>query len=231
MERRTLLGIGGITIAAVVLLACSSAANSAGAPSDFGASDASGAEAQSEASAPSGSFGSEGGVDAASEGIPVRKIPGLKSITYYETSGVVNSYEFLVAGPEMTAKIPTLSETTHDIKGVDTEFYDVYYSDEAGNFDIDGKYLTIAGVFGFALPAGGGLNLAEISLNYEGKPAEFGNYVASFVALGDNAAAGSEKLAIDGDLKTCSTMGNTTGDPMKLLRITLGFVSSSGPPH
>jgi hypothetical protein len=75
------------------------------------------------------------------------------------------------------------------------------------------------------------LNLAEISLNYEGKPAEYGNYVACFVAVGHTASAGSDKLAIDGNIQTCSTMGNTTGDPTKLLRITLGCVSSSGPPH
>ena len=105
----------------------------------------------------------------------MRKIPGLESITYYETSGDIHSYEFTVDGPEMTAKLAALSEDAHDIKGVDTEFYDVYYSDKDGNFVLDAPYLTIAGVFGYPLPAGGGLNLAEISLNYQGKPAEFSN--------------------------------------------------------
>jgi hypothetical protein len=220
--------VGGVGVSlAIVALACSSTSRDVGAADDAGT----GAQPEPEASAPMGSFANDAGDAEASKGIPVRTIPGLKSITYYETSGVVNSYEFLVGGPEMTAKIATLSESQHDIKGVDTEYYDVYYSDDAGNFDIDGKYLTIAGAYGYALPAGGGLNLAEISLNYEGKPAEYGNYVASFVAVGDNASAGSEKLAIDGNIQTCSTMGNTTGDPTKLLRITLGFVSSSGPPH
>jgi hypothetical protein len=221
-----------VALASVALLSIASIACSSERSSAFGPSDAGGVADGGDASGSSGSSGSFGSVDAGPlEGTPVRSIPGLKSITYYETSGVVNSYEFLVDGPEMTAKIATLSEAAHDIKGVDTEYYDVYYSDEAGSFDIDGKYLTIAGTFAHALPAGGGLNLAEISLNYEGKPAEYGNYVASFVALGDNAAAGSEQLAIDGKIETCSTMGNTTADPGKLLRITLGFASSSGPPR
>lgn len=162
--------------------------------------------------------------------IPVRKIPGLGSITYYETTGMVYAYTFQVNGPEMTTKIANLTATNNDIKGADTEYYDVYYSDDQGNFDIDGAYLTIAGVFLDTLPAGGGLNLAEIALNYMGQQTEYGNYVASFVALGDNAIPGDVPKAIDGNLMTCTTMGNTKNDPGKLLRITLGFKSSSGPP-
>lgn len=211
----------------LVLLACSSSSSK----SAFDQNDDAGVPAPppppAPAPAPPGTFGDSGTVPKA---IPVRKIPGLVSITYYETSGTVSSYKFDVNGPEMSAKLATVDETTHDIKGVDTEFYDVYYSDENGNFDIDGAYLTIAGVFGYALPAGGGLNLAEISLDYSGKPAEFGNYVASAVYLGDNQSAGSAALAIDGKLETCSTMGNTVGSGGKELRVTLGFASSSGPP-
>lgn len=162
--------------------------------------------------------------------IPVRKIPGLVSITYHETTGMVNAYTFQVNGPEMTTKIANMTATDNDIKGASTEYYDVYYSDDQGNFDIDGAYLTIAGVFLYTLPAGGGLNLAEIALNYMGQQTEYGNYVASYVALGDNAIPGDVNKAIDSNLMTCTTMGNTVNDPNKLLRITLGFKSSSGPP-
>jgi hypothetical protein len=142
----------------------------------------------------------------------------------------VNSYTFQTNGPEMTTKIANMTATDNDIKGADTEYYDVYYSDDQGNFDINGSYLTIAGVFLYTLPAGGGLNLAEIALNYQNAPTEYGNYVASYVALGDNAIPNSVPNAIDGNLNTCTTMGNTVNDPGKLLRITLGFASSSGPP-
>ncbi len=110
-----------------------------------------------------------------------------------------------------------------------TEFYDVYYSDIDGNFDADGSYLTIAGSFGYTLPAGGGLNLAEIALNYQDNSVEYGSYVASYVALGDNAAPDSAPKSIDGDLQTHTTMGNNVLEPDKRLRVTLGFMSSLMP--
>lgn len=163
---------------------------------------------------------------------PVRMIPGLISITFYERSGgdAPTPYTFAVDGPELTAILPDpLTDASRDIKGVDTEFYDVYYSDQDGVFDIDGRYLTISGQFQYALPAGGGLNLADIALEFEGAPTEFGNHVASFVALGDNAAPETVELTIDGDLQTHTTMGNTVGATERL-RVTLGFESSSGPP-
>lgn len=169
--------------------------------------------------------------DAAPTTHPVRMIPGLESITYYERSGgtAPTAYTFAIDGPEMTTFIATLSDTAHDIKGVSSEFYDVYYSNEAGDFELDGRYLTISGVFGYALPAGGGLNLAEIVLNYKTGTKEYGNYVASFKALGDNAAPADVSKCIDSDLNTHTTMGNTVGSTERL-RVTLGFKSSSGPP-
>lgn len=163
---------------------------------------------------------------------PVRMIPGLVSITFYERSGgdAPTPYTFTVDGPELTNQLADpLSNASFDIMGVDTEFYDVYYSDIDGVFELDGRYLSISGQFQYALPAGGGLNLAEIGLDFEGQPTEFGNYVASFVALGDNAAPETVDNTIDGDLQTHTTMGNTIGQAERL-RVTLGFESSSGPP-
>lgn len=183
----------------------------------------------SSSSATTGGFST--GVGGGFAAIPVHDIPNLVSITYYERSGGTEptAYTFLVDGPEMNTYIAQLSDTDRDIQGVSSEFYDVYYSDVMGNFDVDGSYLTISGVFDYALPAGGGLNLAEIGLNFSDSTVEYGNYVASFVALGDNAVPTSPPLAIDGDLQTHSTMGNTVGQTQRL-RITLGFASSSGPP-
>ena len=105
----------------------------------------------------------------------------------------------------------------------------MFYSDSDGSFNIDGEFLTISGVFAQASPAGGGLNLAEIGLNFLVDPIEFGNTVASFVALGDNAFPALVGNAIDGDLQTHTTMGNTIGQSERL-RVTLGFLSSSGVP-
>ncbi|MEZ4451226.1 MAG: hypothetical protein R3B09_17235 [Nannocystaceae bacterium] len=166
------------------------------------------------------------------EPIPVHDIPGLLSITFWERSGGdgPTDYTFTILGPELTTILPDpLTDQSHDIKGVSTEFYDVYYSDIDGNFDVDGSYLTIAGAFGHPLPAGGGLNLAEIALNYDDNKVEFGSYVASFVALGDNAVPDSAPKSIDGDLQTHTTMGNNLLEPDKRLRVTLGFKSSLMP--
>ncbi|MBK8262687.1 MAG: hypothetical protein IPK80_15305 [Nannocystis sp.] len=170
--------------------------------------------------------------DPGVEGIPVHDIPGLLSITFWERSGgdAPTPYTFEIWGSELTNILPDpLTDQSHDIKGVSTEFYDVYYSDIDGNFDVDGRYLTIAGAFGHALPAGGGLNLAEIALNYQDNSVEYGSYVASFAALGDNAAPDSAPKSIDGDLQTHTTMGNNKNEPDKRLRVTLGFESSLMP--
>ncbi|MCY1054946.1 hypothetical protein [Nannocystis sp. SCPEA4] len=162
--------------------------------------------------------------------IPVADIPGLVSITFYESTSGVMEYTFLVDGPELNQLlVDPLSNANRDIEGTSVEFYDVYYSDVDGVFDPQGSYLTIAGAFGAKLPAGGGLNLAEISLNFDNNELEFGSFLASFVGLGDNYIAGSEVNAIDNNLDTHTTMGNTVDTPDQRLRVTLGFKSSLMP--
>ncbi len=162
--------------------------------------------------------------------IPVHDIPGLESITFYESTSGVAEFTFLVAGPELnTLLADPLSQQNRDIEGTTVEFYDVYYSNEDGSFNPDGSYLTIGGSFGAKLPAGGGLNLSEISLNYADDSVEFGSFVASFLGLGDNYVPGSEPNAIDGNLDTHTTMGNNVDQPGQRLRVTLGFKSSLMP--
>lgn len=162
--------------------------------------------------------------------IPVKEIPGLVSITFYESTSGIMEYTFTVDGPELNNLLADpLSNNNRDIEGTSVEFYDVYYSDVDGVFDPNGSYLTIAGSFGAKLPAGGGLNLAEISLNYDNNVVEYGSFLASFVGLGDNYIPGSEVNAIDGDLMTHTTMGNTVDTPDQRLRVTLGFKSSLMP--
>jgi hypothetical protein len=170
---------------------------------------------------------------ALANAVPVRSIPGLESITFYERTGGIapNAFTFAVAGSELTVRLadPLGGAANFDISGASTEYYDVFYSNADGAFNLDGEYLSIEGVFQQGLPAGGGLNLAEISLNFASSAVEYGNYVASFLALGDNSFPQNVGRAIDGDLLTHTTMGNTIGTEQRL-RVTLGFESSSGPP-
>lgn len=173
------------------------------------------------------------GVTGAAHAVAVRAIPDLVSVTFYERTGGVepSAWTFSVYGPELTTRLADpLSATNRDFFGVPTtEYYDVYYSDPDGTFNLDGEYLSIEGVYGGTSPGGGGLNLAEIALNFSGAPAEYGNFVASYLALGSNAFPQSVGNAIDGNLLTHTTMGNTVGTTQRL-RVTLGFLSSSGPP-
>lgn len=228
---------------ALVLSACSSepdgtASNAGGAPGGGGSTASGGTSAMggSGASGGSSSGGSAGGggldLDSGFQPVAVRALPGLQSISFHERTGgtAPTEYDFTVNGPELSAKLADpLSDANRDILGATSEWYDVYYSTEDGTFDIDGSYLTISGVFQQTLPAGGGLNLAEIGLHFSGSTTEYGNYVASYVALGDNKDTTSVGNCIDGDLQTHTTMGNTVGSTERL-RLTLGFQSTSGPP-
>jgi hypothetical protein len=234
-----------ISISLALSSACSPAADKVeGSASTFDSDDAgtggTGGNAGSAAGGTGGSTisldagsGGYAGSDAASmEQVPVRSLPGLVSMTFYERTGgdTPTPYTFLVDGVELEARLDDpLDSSAFDIPGATSEYYDVYYSDELGEFDTNGSYLTISGVFELGAPWGGGLNLAEISLDFEGAPPEFGNYVASFQTLGDNKDDTSIEACIDGDLTTNTTMGNTIGSDQRL-RLTLGFLSSSGPP-
>lgn len=170
-------------------------------------------------------------IPVAANAVAVRAIPGLASISFWERTGGTGpaEYVFTVDGAELTTRLADpLGAGNNDISGATSEYYDVYYSDEDGTFNLDGEYLSIEGVYLQPLPAGGGLNLAEIGLNFDGEATEFGNFVASFVALGDNAFPSLVDRAIDGDLLTHTSMGNTSESDQRL-RVTLGFESSSGP--
>ena len=224
-------------LAAFVVIGCAESGSENGTPATT--TTTTGSVGGAAGSAGMGGSGGVGGVSFGGFGAggfiptPVRELPNLASITFYERTGGTEPtpYTFIVDGPELTVRLPDpLTEASHDIPGATSEYYDVYYSELDGSFALDGSYLTISGVFLQALPAGGGLNLAEIGLNFDGAPPEFGNWVASYVALGDNKDESSVDNCIDGDLQTHTTMGNTVGSSERL-RLTLGFESTSGPPR
>jgi hypothetical protein len=158
-----------------------------------------------------------------------RDIENLESLTFWEiTGGLTVAYTFGVDGTQLMNRLATLNSTSYDFYGVKGhELYDVFYSDADGTFNIDGEYLTIEGVWDRQLPNGGGLNLAEMGLNFTSGTTEYGSYVASYVGLGDNFLPLTIPNAVDGSLATATVMGNTVGQTERL-RLTLGFISSSG---
>ncbi len=97
------------------------------------------------------------------QAVPVRAIPGLVSVTFYERTGGVapNAFTFAVDSSQLTTRLPDPlgGSANFDIAGASTEYYDVFFSNGDGTFNLDGEYLSIEGVFLQTLPAGGGLNL------------------------------------------------------------------------
>lgn len=160
---------------------------------------------------------------------PIRLIPGLQSLTFWERTGaapVANT--FSVNSPQLELRLNSLDLANRDFTGAQLESYDVFYSDAGGTANRDGAYVTIEAVWNFARPNGGGLNIAEVQLNFGAptSPVVFGNVVTSFVGLGDNYVPASVPNAVDRDLQTHTTMGNTVGQSQRL-RITIGFPSNA----
>ncbi len=165
---------------------------------------------------------------------PVRLIPRLLSITFWERTGgtAPDAHTFAVNSPQLETRLnDPLGPNNRDFTGFAsealTEAYDVFYSNADGTANRDGAYVTVEAIWERALPNGGGLNIAEVQLDFAqpATPPEYANAVASFAGLGDNFIPVSIGNAVDGDLQTATTMGNTVGQ-LQRLRITVAFASS-----
>jgi hypothetical protein len=152
---------------------------------------------------------------------PIRDIPGLTSITFWEsTSTAPTQHTFAKSGPELATRLNALNSSNKDFEGVSgAEFYDVFYSDWNGTPNPNGQFVTIEADWNVGAPSGGGLNIAKVDFNGTGQIA---NSVSSFVALGDNAMPNDVGKAVDGLTSTDTTMGNTIGQTQRL-RVTVGF--------
>ncbi len=152
--------------------------------------------------------------------------PGLTTVTVWEATGPVTPYNFVFNGPQMTTQlgVGVLGPGTFDISSLPNEQYDVFYSDAAGNFNLNGDYVTVEAVY--TNPSGGGgLNLGAVDLTV-GSSTIRADILASFVGLGPNYSVGSEVLAVDPDSPvptTFTSMGSTVVPPTQHLRVTVGW--------
>ena len=122
---------------------------------------------------------------------PVRVISLTNTITLWETTRAVSHYTFAAAGPRPTTRLPDpLGPGNADMVTAEHEFYDVFWSNADWNFYAQGQFLTVEASFAFALPSGGGLNIAQVDLNHVDGTSIHATTVTSFVALGNNAIAG-----------------------------------------
>jgi hypothetical protein len=152
--------------------------------------------------------------------LPIREIPGLTSITFWEsTFAAPTQHTFNKSDSKLINQISTLGPLNDFVGVPNAEFYDVFYSNWDGTVNPNGQFVTIEAVWTVGAPSGGGLNIAKVDFNGTG---QFANSVASFVALGDNAMPNDVVKAVDGLASTDTTMGNTGGTPQRL-RVTVGF--------
>lgn len=156
--------------------------------------------------------------------IPVKDIPGLIDITFHERTVIGYMYTYAIDATEINTKlIGTLGAGNRDFEGVpNKEFYDVYYSDQDGNLDLNGAYVNIDARYDMS-SGGGALNISEIEFNFNNGTSIYGRYIASFVSNGTNYIPGSEERAADCNLNTWSTMGNTENTSIRL-RVTIGLL-------
>lgn len=161
--------------------------------------------------------------EANSQGI--QSIKGLKSITIYEATNGVFSHTFDKNSSALNYRIPgQLSPTVNDFQGwVSQEFYDVFYSDADGSFNKNGKFISIEAIFNIAY-TGGGLNISGVLLNFEDGRSIFLDHLEGFVKNSERYVPESEKRAVDGNIGTYTSMGNTKKFEGRL-RITLGLKS------
>jgi hypothetical protein len=155
---------------------------------------------------------------------PIRARSGLQSLSFLEGSGTVQTVTFPSGSAQLTTRLTgNLGPANRDFEGVPgAEFYDVFYSDWDGTPNPNGAFITVEATYERQLPAGGGLNIAKVLLNTSSGSLA-ADSVMSFVGLGDNFLPLSVVNAIDGSNSTVTTMGNTSGQGGRRLRITLGF--------
>jgi hypothetical protein len=175
---------------------------------------------------------------------PIRTLTDLVSITFWEATGSVSARAFPPLPIPPGGNFPPTTNpgllnrrtsplggfSNFDFRGLTNEFYDVFYSDPNGDLNMDGECLTVEAEFD-SPTGGGGLNIAEVQLNFVDGSTSFMCDLASAVSLGVNAIPGSAQLAVDGNLSTATVMGNTSGQPLGTrLRITLCSPCAVGEP-
>lgn len=156
---------------------------------------------------------------------PLRTNPSLSSVTIFERTGgtAPTAYTFGVNSSQMTTRrSDPLSAANSDISTSGPEYYDVYYSNSDGSFNIDGAFISVEAVFGGTGATNAGLNLAEVRLNFSDGSTQYAQGVSSFLRLGGNSFPDRVTQAVDGNLSTHTAMGNTSGSSQRL-RVTVSF--------
>ena len=155
---------------------------------------------------------------------PIRTLPGLTGINFYEATSGVTTISYTLPSEALEYRRPSVPATgNYDFIGANNEFYDVFYSNADGSFNLDGEYISIEAAY---TGSSSGLNITEVELLF-GSTVVTANNVLSYAGFGSTFNPASVNNAIDGNYTTGTSMGSTTGD--QRLRVTLGFPSEAPP--
>jgi gliding motility-associated-like protein len=159
--------------------------------------------------------------------VPLIDFPDLTSITFHEQTGFIIPHTYNVNDNALTTQLPgQLNAGNMDFEGsAGWEFYDVFYSDADGTFNINGGYVSIECRFDLS-NTGGALNINEVEFHFGSGFSTFGRYVPSYVSNGATYEPGSEQWTADCNLATHSTMGNTENTTIRL-RVTIGILNAA----
>jgi hypothetical protein len=124
---------------------------------------------------------------------PIASIPQLSSITFWEgtTGPVAVPKTFQIPSAELGIRLSDpLGLSNRDFRGASQEHYDVFYSDANGTFHAQGAYITVEAVWNVP-NHGGGLNIAEITLNFVGGATQNASVLTAFFGQDPNDFDGS----------------------------------------
>ncbi len=150
----------------------------------------------------------------------IKNLHGLDSISIFERTGITVEHVLNADGPELTGQLLSLNASSNDFIGTSAEFYDAFYSDGDGTFNINGDYLTILVDY----PAFGGGNISSVVLNFAGDHAQniYANTVASYsMPAGGDAYVPQLTKAVDGSDDTWTYFSTST--EFDRARITVGL--------
>ncbi len=155
---------------------------------------------------------------------PLRLEPGLVSIRVYEQSGPVTTSTFGLNSAEVTAQLAgNLTSVNRDFAGIPNEYYDIFYSDANGTFNLDGEFISIEGSY---TGSGSGFNISEVELVFGGST-QFATSLESYVAGSSNFLMANLANILDGDINTSTAMGQTSAS--QRMRVTVGFAAQNAP--
>ncbi|MEZ5401586.1 MAG: hypothetical protein R2729_18075 [Bryobacteraceae bacterium] len=166
------------------------------------------------------------GTAAVANAGPLRLEPGLASVRFYEQSGAVSTFNFGVNSTELATQLGgNLSSTNSDFIGVPNEFYDVFYSDANGAFNMNGEFVTIEGNY---TGGGSGFNISEVELVFGGST-RFATSLESYVPGSSAFLMANLANILDGNVNTSTAMGQLASPDR--MRVTVGFAPLSATPE